>query len=116
MDNGEQTREPGAIIGYSRAVETAVGAGRNFFGRPRGKDRIEMSRNGDVRAGSVRSQESDDVARRIDRRLAAQGAKLLEKPFSALLLEERRRGDPAEGEVLFILNSAVNPPEVGWRS
>ena len=101
-DEGEEAGEAGAVIADAGADEGAVGLGADVVGRAGGEDGIEVGGDGDVGRRGGGLEERDDVAGLIDLGFTAELAEGGEHPFGAALFLERRRGDAAEFEVLFV--------------
>ena len=100
--DGEQGGESRAVVGDAGAVETAVGIDRDLLAGLRGDDRIEVRGEGDQRAFTGGIEERDHVAGAVDLGVAAVALELRGHPLGAAVLEEGRRGDAAQLEVLLV--------------
>ena len=99
---GQQRGQARAVVGNAGSQEPAVAGKLDFVRRAGREHRIQVRRNRHRGAVAAAGQRGDHVARTVQARFPAQALKALRHPLGALLLQEGRRGNAAQLEVLLV--------------
>ncbi len=113
---GQQRRQSRSVIRNSRPQQPSIPVDLDVLGRPRRQHRVQVRRHRDRgRVFALSRQPRNHVARPVQLRFPAQRAEPLRHILRAPLLEERRRRNPAQLEMLFVDPRAflAKPVEAG---
>ena len=98
----QQRGQAGAVVGNPGSQEPAVARKLDFVRRAGREHRIQVRRNRHGGAVAAAGQRGDHVARTVQARFPAQALEALRHPLGAFLLQEGRRRNPAQLEVLLV--------------